>query len=95
MPAYVVVIHDRVTDPAEMAEYGKLAMAIPAPDGRRILAAGGKCEALEGAPADGVVLVEFPTYEEAKAWYESAPYQKAKQHRLKGARSRFFLVEGV
>ena len=95
MPAYILAIRKRVTDPEEMAKYGALAMKSPFPAGYRLLAMGGKFEALEGGPVDGVILAEFPSYEAAKAWYNSEEYQKAVAHRHKGSEFDFLVVEGL
>ena len=45
--------------------------------------------------ADGVVLLQFPTMEAAKAWYYSPAYQEALVHRLRASDSRVVLVEGL
>ena len=50
---------------------------------------------VEGAGAEGVVILEFPSFEEAQAWYRSPAYQDALQDRLKGAEYRVMIVEGV
>jgi len=55
----------------------------------------GPYEVLEGPGVEGVVILEFPTRAEAKAWYESPAYQKAVQHRFVGADYSAILVEGV
>jgi uncharacterized protein (DUF1330 family) len=55
----------------------------------------GNLETMEGEAPDGVVLLEFPTVEDAKAWYFSPGYQAAAEHRKKGANYRVILVEGV
>ena len=55
----------------------------------------GNMETLEGEAPDGVVMLEFPTVEDAKAWYFSPGYQAAAEHRKKGANYRVILVEGV
>jgi uncharacterized protein (DUF1330 family) len=55
----------------------------------------GAIETLEGPPVEGSVIVSFPTVAEAHAWYYSPAYQAAKEHRLKGAEYRVFIVEGV
>jgi uncharacterized protein (DUF1330 family) len=55
----------------------------------------GNMETLEGEPPDGVVVLEFPTVEDAKSWYFSPGYQAAAEHRKKGANYRVILVEGV
>ena len=50
----------------------------------------------EGAPIEGAVVLEFPTFEEAEAWYDSAAYQEAAVvHRFRGAKYRTFIVQGV
>jgi uncharacterized protein (DUF1330 family) len=50
---------------------------------------------MEGDPAEGVVLLQFPDMDAAKAWYGSPAYQDAKQHRLKGADYRVIFAEGL
>ena len=61
----------------------------------KVLAAYGANEALEGAPSDGVVLVEFPTADEARDWYNSPAYVEARAHRHLGADYRAVLFEGL
>jgi uncharacterized protein (DUF1330 family) len=52
-------------------------------------------EVLEGPPADGVVVVEFPDMVAAHAWYDSPQYQEAKAHRQKAAGYRVMFVQGL
>lgn len=49
---------------------------------------------LEGPPVEGVVILEFPDREAAEDWYFSPAYQKAAQHRFRGATYRSVIVEG-
>ena len=49
----------------------------------------------DGAPIEGAAVLEFPTFEEAEAWYDSAAYQDALVHRFRGAKYRTFIVQGV
>ena len=95
MAAYAVFIRDRMKDPEEFAIYGKKAAAARGDHKMTPLAFYGDLEVLEGAPAEGVVIIQFPTMEEAKAWYDSPAYQEAKAHRLKGADYRVILVQGL
>jgi uncharacterized protein (DUF1330 family) len=44
---------------------------------------------------EGVVIVEFPSFEQAKAWYESPAYRDAREYRFRGADYRALIVEGV
>ena len=55
----------------------------------------GALEALEGDAPDGVVILRFPTVEDARAWYNSPAYQAAVAYRKKGADYRAFIVEGL
>jgi len=40
------------------------------------------------------VIAEFPSFEAAKAWYESPTYQAIRHHRLKGAIYSGLVVQG-
>jgi uncharacterized protein (DUF1330 family) len=46
-------------------------------------------------PHKGVVVVEFPTYEQATAWYHSPEYAPLKALRLAHMRCDTLLVEGL
>ena len=97
MAAYILFIRDEpVHDAAEMAEYQRLNRERGS-DGFDVkrLAFYGAAEALEGPAPDGVVVLEFPSVEEARGWYDSPGYQTAMQHRLKAANYRVMIVEGV
>lgn len=93
MPSYIIAIRNSTTDAEALETYRAQVGAARRPD-MTTLAAYGRSEALEGPPTEGVVLIEFPTYEAAKAWYESEAYQKASEHRRAGADYRFILFEG-
>ena len=60
-----------------------------------VLAAYGRQEVIEGPDVEGVVILEFPTFEAAKAWYDSPAYRKVREHRFRGADYRAVIVEGV
>jgi uncharacterized protein (DUF1330 family) len=51
-------------------------------------------EQLEGDPVEGVAVVEFPSFEVAKAWYDSPAYCAIRSHRENGARYIGLLAEG-
>ena len=55
----------------------------------------GAMETFEGDAPDGIVMLEFPTMEDARSWYDSPEYQAATEHRKKGANYRVTLVEGL
>lgn len=95
MPAYIVFIREQTLDQSELQTYWEKAPATLEGQPIKVLAAYGRHVALEGPAAEGVVIAEFPTIEEAQAWYDSPAYQAAAQHRLRGAVYRGFVVEGV
>lgn len=93
--AYVLVQVD-VTNAAQYAEYMKLSPGIIEKFGGRFIARGGRSETLEGTPATGrIVVVEFPSFERAQQFYNSAEYQAAKKVRAGAAAAQFILVEGI
>ena len=92
--AYILVLVD-VTNPTQYAEYTKLSPGIIERFGGRFLARGGRTATLEGPPAKGrVVVIEFPSYERAQEFYNSADYQAARKVRAGAATAQFVLVEG-
>ena len=95
MAAYAIFIRDSTRDPKELETYSKVAPATLG--GHQVTArvVYGKHEVLEGPPIEGVVVLEFPTFEAAKAWYDSPAYREAREHRFKGANYRAFIVQGV
>ena len=96
MPAYVLFIREgRIRDQSEMNIYQRMAREIPPDPKLTPLVVYGAMQALEGESPDGVVLLQFPTVEDAKAWYESPAYQAAAPHRLKGADYRAIIVQGL
>ena len=95
MVAYV--INDmEVTDPALLEEYKKLSPATVAQYGGRFLARGGAMEVLEGAwQPKRLVILEFPSLAQAKAWVNSPEYAPARRIRQQASRSNLVVVEGV
>ena len=95
MVAYV--INDmEVTDPQLLDEYKKLSPATVLQYGGRFLARGGQTEVLEGGwSPKRLVILEFPSLAQAKAWANSAEYAPAKRVRQKAAKSNIVVVDGV
>ena len=94
MNAYVIG-EIEVTDPAVYDDYRKQVLATVTKYGGRFLARGGKAEALEGASPKRIVVLEFPSYEQATKWYRSPEYAPLITLRQKGSRGRLLLVEGA
>jgi len=95
MSAYLIFTRDKTLDQNEMATYSKGVEATVAGHPMKVLAFYGSHEDLEGAPTEGTVILEFPSVQAAKAWYDSPQYRELRQHRFKGATYRVTLVNGV
>ncbi len=95
MAAYVIV-EVSVYDPIQYEEYKKLTPAsIAAYDGKFIVR-GGQTETLEGGwQPERIVVLEFPTTERAKEWWNSETYNYAKQIRHRTATSKMIVVQGI
>ncbi len=95
MPAYIIV-EVTVTDPDRYEDYKKLTPGTLALFGGKFIVRGGPCETLEGNWQPGrIVVLEFPSSEQAKAWYHSSEYTAAKQIRLEASTGKMILVEGI
>ena len=44
---------------------------------------------------EGVVILEIPSFEAAKAWYDNPAYREVREHRFRGSDYRAIIVEGV
>ena len=97
MPAYLIVYRDSpIRDEAAMSEYQRRNRESPPGDFKMTpLVIYGAVHALEGQAPDGVIMLQFPSVEEAKAWYESPDYQAALPFRLQSADYRTIIVEGA
>ena len=95
MSAYVVV-ETLVTDPERAARYRPISGASVERHGGRFLARGGAISVLEGSwDPKRVVVIEFPSVEKAREWYESEDYAVARTVRQGAGEWRIVLVEGV
>ena len=94
MPAYVAV-DITIKDPATYDRYKLLAPPAIAKYGGKYLVRGGTTTTLEGdwSPSRFVIL-EFPTGEKARAWWDSPEYAEAKALRQSCADTQMVLLEG-
>jgi uncharacterized protein (DUF1330 family) len=95
MSAYVIV-EVTIEDPVEYEEYKKLTpAAVTAFDGKFIVR-GGETDTLEGDwNPERIVVLEFPTVERAKEWWDSPLYTTAKLIRQRAAKTKMIIVQGV
>ena len=95
MAAYVIG-EIEVTDAAAYEDYRKQVLAVVTKYGGKFIARGGKAEALEGGPAPKrLVVLEFPSYEQAQKWYRSPEYAPLITMRQKASKGRLVLIEGA
>ena len=95
MPAYVIV-DVTVTDQAAMDEYRKQVPATLAKYGGRFLVRGGTHQTVEGSwKPNRLVVLEFPSMEQAKRWYDSEEYREPKALRLRAGTANLVMVEGL
>ena len=94
MPAYVIV-EIEIHDPIEYEEYKKLTPAsIAAYDGKFVVR-GAQTESLEGNwNPQRIVVLEFPSVQRAKEWWNSNEYTIAKTIRQRTAKTKMLVVEG-
>jgi uncharacterized protein (DUF1330 family) len=94
MSAYVIVDID-VHDVQGYERYRQLAPPTIAAFGGRYLARGGRTEVLEGDwQPNRLVVLQFESVEQAKAWLHSTEYAEAKPLRHRTARTNMVVIEG-
>ena len=95
MPKGYIIARADITDPEAYARYAALATQAQKQYGARVLARGGRHEALEGTARARNVVLEFETFEAARAYFFSTEYQSARKHREGAAQMELVLVEGA
>jgi len=95
LPSYVVA----QVDPRDADSFDEYKAAVPEvvrAYGGEYLARGGRFQRLEGrAPLSRHVIMRFPSYDQALAWYNSQEYQHLKELRAASAPGDIVLIEGL
>ena len=95
MPAYVIADVE-VTNPELFEEYRKLVPATIEAYGGRYIVRGGESEVVEGDwTPNRTVVIEFESFEQAKAWHSSEMYAGPKQMRIDSTNSSVIIVDGL
>ncbi len=94
MPAYVIVRIIEITDPEGFEAYRAKAGPIVGAHGGKVIVGGGRKTTLEGDDDTAVVIIEFPSYEQAEAWYNSPEYTEAIKIREAASSAHVVLAEG-
>jgi uncharacterized protein (DUF1330 family) len=95
MPAFVLA-NVTVKDPVRYEEYRRLVTPTLAKYGGRFIARGGRIEILEGHwQPDRLVILEFPSMDQARQWWNSPEYTEAKLIRQATSEGTLLILEGV
>ena len=95
MPAYVIAQID-IHDPKAYERYRAEVPATIAQYGGRYLARGGATKALTGEwDAPRLVILEFPSMEQAQAWWDSPEYTPLRKLRETISHGKILLVQGL
>ena len=90
-----LIANIKVTDPEAFERYRAAVPPVIARHGGRYLVRGGALERLENAEGfNRVVVLEFPSLDEARAFYHSADYAPLSKLRGDSTESQVVLVEG-
>ena len=94
MPAYVIA-RVQVTDWERYRQYTNATPAAIAQFGGRFIVRGGETITFEGPPETGrLVVIEFPSLGQAKAFYHSEEYSRARKLREGAASMQLLAVAG-
>ncbi|KZB79674.1 DUF1330 domain-containing protein [Amycolatopsis regifaucium] len=93
---YWVSVYPTIADPERLDVYNELAgSAVKAAGGRVLASVGSRVVAHEAGIAERVVLIEFDSFEQAVAAYESTAYQEALAALPDGFKRDFRITEGL
>ncbi|WP_370414580.1 DUF1330 domain-containing protein [Streptomyces fradiae] len=97
MTAYAIAnLHPNSVLHEEVLAYMERVQGTLDPFGGRFLVHGApEREVREGSWPGGVVIVGFPTYEDARAWYDSPAYQELLPLRTRHMSGDLLLIDGV
>lgn len=93
MKGYWIILGAEVKDAQAQAEYGRLWKPVGERYGATIRVL--EPDALkELTSASRALVVEFPSYEQARACYADPAYAEAKAHALRAADRQLIIIEG-
>jgi len=91
MSSAYIIANVRVTDPAQYEDYKKFSTLAMQAHGAEVCVRGG---AGDWQP-DRLVILKFPSVEQAKRFYASAEYRLARDARTDAAVMRMVVVDGL
>ncbi len=95
-PKGYILAEIEITDAEAYPRYAQHVAPLVEKYGGRYLVRGGNPQTIEGErDLKRVALLEFPSIEQAKAFYYSPEYQAVAQYRWVAAKSELFLLQGA
>lgn len=95
MPAYAVAHLREINFGPEIVKYLERIDETLVPFDGRFLIHGGRAHVLEGDWRGDLIVIEFPSLEQARNWYQSPGYQQILRLRTDNAVGEALLIEGV
>ena len=96
MSVYMIVEAKEVFNTAKYGEYVRLVPALVEKFGGRYLARGGEVTVVEGDwKPQRLVIVEFGSLDQFRAWWNSPEYRKIAHLREQGAKTHAVIVQGI
>ena len=96
MPVYFFVDIREIKDAAKMNEYRSRVAPTVEKFGDSYVVRGGAFEVVEGTYQPGrLAMIEFPSMDQARRWYDSEEYRELKQLRLAATVSNGFFMTGA
>ena len=94
MPAYIIARID-ISKPEQYREYTRRSPKVVAQFGGRFIVRGAEIHTLEGpAETRRIVVLEFPSIEKARAFWESPEYRRLRKFREGAGDAQFMLLDG-
>jgi uncharacterized protein (DUF1330 family) len=94
-PKAYAIAELEVTDPAAFKNYADGTGVLVPQAGGRFTATGGRTFVIGGMSPKRIAIVEWDSFEQAQAFYNSDGYKKLVSDRDKGSNFRAFVVEGL
>ena len=96
MASGYIIASVTVTQPEQYEEYRKWSTEAMRVHGAEVCVRGGKVEVLEGDWNPGrTVILKFPSFEAARAFYDTPEYLRAREAREGASIMRMVCVEGA
>ena len=95
MPAFLIA-DETITDPEQFDAYKRAVLPLIVKHGGRFLSRGADAELLEtgsGWTPGRLVIIEFPSMEALKGWYDSPEYAPVRDMRLGAAKSTLVALD--